>query len=100
LHIRHGWEPSGELRVGAAAASREEGRFDARDVDAAILHQLDVVRDLDDLARGNIRICEGVSLGRGLRSMAPFARKSLRLTVDHSQGITADSIEPNAVPWY
>ena len=35
-----------------AAASRQKRLVDPFDIDAAILHRLDVVRDLDQLARG------------------------------------------------
>jgi hypothetical protein len=46
--------------VFAAATGSKEWRVDALDVDAAILRGLDAVRDLDQLARGEIRVGEGL----------------------------------------
>ena len=43
----------------AAAASRQERRVRPLDVNPAVLHGFDAVRDLDDLARGGIGIGEG-----------------------------------------
>ena len=45
--------------VVAAAARREERGVDALDIDAAVLRRLDAVRDLDQLAGGDIGIGEG-----------------------------------------
>jgi hypothetical protein len=39
-----------------------EARVDQLDVDAAVLHRLDRARDLDQPARGSIRIGEGAGL--------------------------------------
>jgi hypothetical protein len=45
--------------VPAAAARREELSVDALNEDAAILHRFDIVRDLDELARGDVGVGEG-----------------------------------------
>jgi len=45
--------------VAAGATSREEGRVDALDVNPTVLHGLDIVGDLDQLARGDLGIGEG-----------------------------------------
>jgi hypothetical protein len=50
------FNPSAELL--ATAASRQKWLIDAFDEDTAILHRFNVVRDVDDLARGGIGINE------------------------------------------
>ena len=50
--------------VVASAACHEERRVDPLDIDAAILHSLNIVRDLDQLARGEVRVGEGSLLNK------------------------------------
>jgi hypothetical protein len=54
----------------AAATSREKGRVDALDVDAAVLHRLDAVGDLDQPARGDAGVVEG-AFSRNFISATP-----------------------------
>ena len=53
-------DPGAELL--AAAASRQKWLIDPLDIDAAILHSFDVVRDLDEFARSGIWISERFTL--------------------------------------
>jgi len=61
--LRDGAFDSGP-EVITAAASGQKRRVDALDVDAAILHRLDAVRYLDQLAGGSVGVGEGASLSR------------------------------------
>ena len=47
----------------AAATGRQKRRVDPLDVDASVLRSLNIVRDLDQLARGNIGVGEGAASG-------------------------------------
>jgi len=77
-------ESNGALDSGAevigAAASRQKRLVDPLDVDASVLYGLDTVRDLDELARGDIRISEGMALDElhGITVFGEYDRLRLR----------------------
>jgi len=73
-------DPGSEL---LAAAARREKRFvDALDIDAAILHGFDAVRDLDDLARGGIGIgrCNRFASSHSARIQTSCSSAVVRIT--------------------
>src|SRR6516225_8736781 len=67
--------------VVAAASYRKKRRIDALDINPTVLHGLNVVRDLDDLTRGGVRIGEGTFGHELFHAAIRSSLSSLRMTI-------------------